>query len=148
MEQFYWNTCYSREPMAYLVLQLEFTIVLLVVLAIASGVTGSLLIVTHSKLKKLERENKRLTFYLEQLRKTINNMREQGITTNIQNNSPRSMNIDMKILELYSKGYSLRQIAREVGLSHTTVHRRLKKLLGRENRTLSSTNHVIIETPV
>jgi len=112
-----------------MVLQMDVTIALLVILAIASGVTGSLLIVTRSKLKKLERENKRLTFYLEQLRKTINNMREQGITTNIQNNSPRSMNIDMKILELYSKGYSLRQIAKEVGLSHTTVHRRLKKLL-------------------
>ena len=41
----------------------------------------------------------------------------------------RNFNIDLKILELYGKGYSLRKIAKEVGLSHTTVARRLKKLL-------------------
>ena len=45
---------------------------------------------------------------------------------------PRSVDdryIDLKILALYQKGYSIRQIAKELGLSKSTVHRKLKKLL-------------------
>lgn len=41
--------------------------------------------------------------------------------------------IDLKILALYKQGYSIRQIAKEVGLSKSTVHRRLKKLLEKKN---------------
>ncbi len=37
--------------------------------------------------------------------------------------------VNLKILTLYKNGYSIRQIAREVGLSKSTVHKRLKKLL-------------------
>ena len=37
--------------------------------------------------------------------------------------------IDLKILALYQKGYSLRQIAKEVGLSHVAIYKRLKKIL-------------------
>ena len=38
------------------------------------------------------------------------------------------LDVDARILELRAKGYSLRQIAREVGLSHTAVWLRLKRL--------------------
>ncbi len=41
--------------------------------------------------------------------------------------------IDLKILALYKQGYSIRQIAKEVGLSKSTVHRRLRKLLEKKN---------------
>jgi len=101
---------------------MDFTIVLLVILSIASGVTSSLLFVTYSKLKKLERENTRLHYFVNQLRVRL---QEQQI----HDKPMEKTNIDLKILELYYKGYSLRQIAKEVGVSHTTVHRRLKKLL-------------------
>ena len=37
--------------------------------------------------------------------------------------------LDLKILALHKNGYSIRQIAREVGLPKSTVHKRLKKLL-------------------
>ena len=105
-----------------MVLRMDFTIVLLVILSIASGVTSSLLFVTYSKLKKLERENTRLHYFVNQLRVRL---QEQQI----HDKPMEKTNIDLKILELYYKGYSLRQIAKEVGVSHTTVHRRLKKLL-------------------
>lgn len=37
--------------------------------------------------------------------------------------------LNLKILALHKNGYSIRQIAREVGLSKSTVHKRLKRLL-------------------
>ena len=37
--------------------------------------------------------------------------------------------LDLKIMALHKNGYSIRQIAREVGLPKSTVHKRLKKLL-------------------
>ena len=138
MEHFYWNTCYSREPMAYLVLQLEFTIVLLVLLAIVSGVTSSFLFVTYSRLKKIERENARLHYLVNQLRTRLHEQQSHY-------KPMEKTNIDLKILELYYKGYSLRQIARQVGLSHTTVHRRLRKMLKEEHVGIPSNNIIPIE---
>jgi len=37
--------------------------------------------------------------------------------------------LDLKILTLHSKGLSIREIAREVGLSKSAVHKRLEKIL-------------------
>lgn len=37
--------------------------------------------------------------------------------------------LDLKILALHSKGLSVREIAREVGLSKSAVHKRLEKIL-------------------
>lgn len=37
--------------------------------------------------------------------------------------------LNLRILALYRNGYSIRQIARELGLSKSTVHRRLKRFL-------------------
>jgi len=109
---------------------MEFTITLLVILSIISGVSTSFLIVARSKLKKLEQDNKRLSYMVYQLRNQIKNL--ESTTVKKQD---KTENIDLKILELYYKGYSLRQIAKIVGLSHTTVHRRLKKLLPPEPPT-------------
>jgi len=37
--------------------------------------------------------------------------------------------LDTMILDLYLKGYSYREIAKKVGVSHTTVYRKIKKLM-------------------
>ena len=42
--------------------------------------------------------------------------------------------INDKILMLYEKGYSIKQIARELGLSYHTVYYRLRKLLGKNKK--------------
>jgi len=60
--------------------------------------------------------------------------REVGGSANTSSNTKTSRVrdpklIDLKILALYQKGYSLRQIAKEVGLSHVAVYKRLKKML-------------------
>ncbi len=38
--------------------------------------------------------------------------------------------VDLRIITLYRNGYSIRGIARELGLSKSSVHRRLRKILG------------------
>jgi len=38
------------------------------------------------------------------------------------------LDLDARILELRARGYSLRQIACEIGLSHTAVRKRLLRL--------------------
>jgi len=65
------------------------------------------------KLIRVSRENRELREKLEK-----------------QEQKPRRLprSLDHEILELYSKGYSLREIARQLGVSHTTVHRRLKHI--------------------
>ena len=40
--------------------------------------------------------------------------------------------VDMRILLLHRQGYSIRRIARELGIPKSTVHKRLKRLLGKE----------------
>jgi len=88
-----------------------FTLLLIVILfnAVSTSVIGY-------KLVKVSRENRELREKLE----------KQGRQEQKPRRLPRSL--DHEILELYSKGYSLREIARQLGVSHTTVHRRLKHI--------------------
>jgi len=54
----------------------------------------------------------------------------QAISENISlNNSVFEGNLDLQILELYTKGYSYGMIAKQLGISKSTVYRRLKKIL-------------------
>jgi len=106
---------------------MDVTTALLIILAAISGVTSSFLIVMRRKLMQLEKENKRLQYLVSQLKKGAC-MGSPFDNSRVAN--PRvPENLDLRILELYYRGLSLRQIAKEVGVSHTTVHRRLKKLL-------------------
>jgi len=83
--------------------------VLLAVIILNVSATG----VISYKLLKVSRENRELREKLEK-----------------QEAKPKRLpkTIDYEILELYRKGYSLREIARQLGVSHTTVARRLKRI--------------------
>jgi len=50
-------------------------------------------------------------------------------TGNTSTKEGRDKFLDLKILALHSKGLSIREIAREVGLSKSAVHKRLEKIL-------------------
>ena len=50
-----------------------------------------------------------------------------------------TVNLDMKILELYKAGYSYGQIAKELGISKATVYRRLRKI----KETLKESRRVV-----
>ena len=43
-------------------------------------------------------------------------------------------NLDLQILELYSKGYSYGAIAKKLGISKLTVYRRLKAILNMKHK--------------
>jgi len=85
-----------------------FIVLLIVILFNVSATT-----VTVYKLVKLSRENRELREKLEK-----------------QEAKPKRLpkSLDYEILELYKKGYSLRAIAKQLGVSHTTVARRLKRI--------------------
>jgi len=91
---------------------LDWFTVLLIVIMFNTAST----IVMGYRLVKVSRENRELRERLE----------KQGRQGQKPRRFPRSL--DHEILELYSKGYSLREIARQLGVSHTTVHRRLKHI--------------------
>ena len=107
-----------------MVFRLEFTVILLVALAFMSGVTLAYTLVTRRENKILKSRVQELTLHIKRYERLLESMRES------EKQKEKTVNIDLRILELYNQGYSLRKIAREVGLSHTTVARRLKKLLG------------------
>jgi len=54
---------------------------------------------------------------------------EPAKTGNTSAKEGRDKFLDLKILALHSKGLSIREIAREVGLSKSAVHKRLEKIL-------------------
>ena len=106
-----------------MVFRLEFTVILLVALAFMSGVTLVYTLVTRRENKILKSRVQELTLHIKRYERLLESMRES------EEQKEKTVNIDLRILELYNQGYSLRKIAKEVGLSHTTVARRLKKLL-------------------
>ncbi|PUA31714.1 MAG: hypothetical protein B7O98_08815 [Zestosphaera tikiterensis] len=54
---------------------------------------------------------------------------EPAKTGNTSAKEGRDKFLDLKILALHSKGLSIREIAKEVGLSKSAVHKRLEKIL-------------------
>jgi len=71
------------------------------------------------------RETETLRLEIATLRRRITILEKQLKATRFTN---PEIDLDARILELRARGYSLRQIAREVGLSHTAVRKRLLKL--------------------
>ena len=103
---------------------------------------GSRLKLLEDKLEVLETENKALRAELEEARERLRALEDLALAR-LEEKSRRSGDgethdqdlerelLDLKILALYRQGYSIREIAKMVGLSKSTVHRRLKKLLGK-----------------
>jgi transcriptional regulator of acetoin/glycerol metabolism len=91
---------------------------------------GSRLKLVEDRLAALEAENRELRERLAALEDIAVSREpsEQQETNNKQGEIERDL-LDLKILALYKQGHSIREIAKIVGLSKSTVHRRLKKLL-------------------
>ena len=113
----------GEEQLGYVVLHLDLTMLLLILLAFLSGVTSMYSYWKRKEVGRLRMEVEVLETKLRRYMRLVEELRRES------EEEKRNFNIDLKILELYGKGYSLRKIAKEVGLSHTTVARRLKKLL-------------------
>ncbi|HIP66242.1 MAG TPA: winged helix-turn-helix transcriptional regulator [Pyrodictium sp.] len=92
----------------------------------------------EDKLEALKAENRALRAELGEARDRLRaledlvlaRMGEKAKIEAHEQNLEREL-LDLKILALYKQGYSIREIAKMVGLSKSTVHRRLKKLLGK-----------------
>ena len=106
-----------------MVLHVDPTIILLVLLAFIAGGAVAYSIVTRRENRILKSRVQELMLHLKRYERLLESIKES------EDQKEKQVNIDTKILELYGKGYSLRKIAKEVGLSHTTVARRLKRLL-------------------
>ena len=91
---------------------------LVAVLGFSSGVLYMMVRLKDREIKRLERTIRILKLEMK-----------------VKNPSYEPESLDDKILRLHLEGYSIRRIAREVGMSHSGVHKRLKKLLG-ENRPI------------
>ena len=102
---------------------------------------GSRLKLLEDRLAALEAENKTLRTELQEAWNKLHTLEDLVVSTAAtkpkepQGGSDQEQAIeqdllDLKILALYRQGYSIREIAKVVGLSKSTVHRRLKKLLG------------------
>ena len=85
------------------------------------------------------------TLYLLYRVKHLEKRLEETMKTKQQHGRTRPADLDKKILELWSRGYSLRQIAREVGVSHSTVYRRLKKILEKIEPPTTEKKEISIE---
>ncbi len=90
------------------------------------------------------RRNKKLEERVKFLERRLNSIKKQLEYMQYNNNVvphstlPQTANnndLDSKILELYLKGYSYGQIAKQLGISKSTVYRRLKKLLKKKTKT-------------
>jgi len=95
----------------------------------------------RNRVNRLEIENRELSKRLEDLRTFTEELsksigREISIQVSetssdsareVSDNSLKRKLLELKILSMYSKGRSVSEIAREVGLSRVTVYRILKK---------------------
>ena len=68
---------------------------------------------------------------VEKLRRKIELLTEHRVVEN----TALPENLDLKILELYSSGFSYGQIAKQLGISKSTVYRRLKRMLEEKPKT-------------
>ena len=83
-------------------------------------------------------EVKRLRYQLRYLETRYENLRRQIDAyismSSIGSRDNEQENLDLKILELHMKGYSYGAIAKKLGVSKSTVYRRLKKLKQMQRR--------------
>ena len=92
------------------------------------------LITERREVIKLRNQLMRLELRYRQLGTRLNEYANELIMTGLTKEglSTNEEDLDTKILKLYERGYSYGRIARELGISKSTVYRRLKKL--RENK--------------
>lgn len=69
--------------------------------------------------------------------------RSSPIDTGSETTSSRQGDLDTQILDLYLKGYSYREIAKRVGVSHTTVYRKIKKMMKNLEPPETMTNNIV-----
>ena len=100
---------------------------------VAAIVSLTAFIVERKRNNELARRVRVLELKVANLKKQLEYMQLEGT-------SPQSIfheastgssqdNLDHRILELYAKGYSYNKIAKMLGVSKSTVYRRLRKLL-------------------
>lgn len=92
------------------------------------------LITERREVIRLRNQLMRLELKYRQLGTRLNEYANELIMTGLTKEglSTNEEDLDTKILKLYERGYSYGRIARELGISKSTVYRRLKKL--REGR--------------
>jgi len=92
------------------------------------------LITERREVIKLRNQLMRLELRYRQLGTRLNEYANELIMTGLTKEglSTNEEDLDTKILKLHERGYSYGRIARELGISKSTVYRRLKKL--RENK--------------
>jgi len=143
---------------------MDTTTILLIIALVALGLGGTF--GTYWKLsqllRQLARENMELKKKLEDLKRIedrLHLLEELVLERNKPIEKPKPVAqkrrdideeyINMKIYVLYKQGKSIREIAKQLGLSKSTVHRRLKKILvAREKKMKSGTEMTLLEKPI
>jgi hypothetical protein len=117
------------------------SIVVIAVALVCVGTYGTLRILSridtlNSRVKELEDELARVRGELRRFEDRVSTLEDFKIESvrGLDKGGDRPKEdkyLDLKILKLYSEGKSIREIASEVGMSKSSVHRRLKKLLSK-----------------
>jgi len=117
------------------------SIVVIAVVLVCVGTYGTLRLLSridklNSRVKELEDELARVRGELRRFEDRVSTLEDFKIESirglDKGGDKPKEDKyLDLKILKLYSEGKSIREIASEVGMSKSSVHRRLKKLLSK-----------------
>ena len=91
-------------------------------------VAGLLGLVAGAALTALYFERRRLAEALAEVRRLRAKVRVLESQVRVQ--KAEIFDVEARIAELWARGWSIRQIAKEVGLSKTTVWRRIQRLRG------------------
>ena len=88
--------------------------------------------INHSLLEeRVKNLEERLQVIEDYIQSTIKGNEREQPREEGNNNGVDWELVNLRIITLYKNGYSIRQIARELGLSKSSVHRRLRRMLGK-----------------
>jgi len=96
-----------------------------------------LTLVAYFRKRSENMELKRELFFLERKLERMKQQLESLATMKSNANIVEfeKGNLDLQILELYTKGYSYGMIAKKLGISKSTVYRRLKAMLNMKHKS-------------
>jgi len=96
-----------------------------------------LTLVAYFRKRSENMELKRELFFLERKLERMKQQLESLATmkSNVNIVEFEKGNLDLQILELYTKGYSYGMIAKKLGISKSTVYRRLKAMLNMKHKS-------------
>ena len=96
-----------------------------------------LTLVAYFRKRSENMELKRELFFLERKLERMKQQLESLATMKSNANIVEfeKGNLDLQILELYTKGYSYGMIAKKLGISKSTVYRRLKAMLNMKRKS-------------